>query len=360
MIGYLCATPFHIAAAITMQSGMFADQPSVLIVMNHFDVDQDLLERIDSTGVFDTVLLFDSNNKTKLNRLKRLAGAFVPSKLMRQLAYQTAFTHFVCFALDFLNLAYLIKAYKRRGLHCEFSFGDDGVGTYIREGIYQPKDFVGRLLWLTGRATALDEVKRVYAYKPDFMVANRRYELCPIEQSEAACCKRREALCAIWPVHEDLRINEGLLYFEQPNAQDVGGADLEREKQALRAAHELLHTPIIVKMHPRSIAENEWRNYDILKTKMPYEVMVLQQLCSPSVLMTVNSTALFSTYLFDDLQVSSCPSILLYRMMAHQNSALTEAMNVLCEKINQSQSKQCVFCPVTMEEFHALLQTIKT
>ena len=43
MIGYLCATPFHITAAITMQSGQFAGEPSTLIILNHFNVDDTLL-----------------------------------------------------------------------------------------------------------------------------------------------------------------------------------------------------------------------------------------------------------------------------------------------------------------------------
>lgn len=339
-----------------MQSGMFAGKKSTLIVMNHFDVDEALISRIKETGVFDEVVLFDSNNKTKLNRFKRLVNVFAPTKLMRKLANGTTFTHFVCFALDFSNLSYLMQRYEKRGIACEFSFGDDGIGTYIREGIYKPNDLVRKLLTACRRLDVLDRVRRVYAYKPEFMVANRGYDLHPIAQSEAACANRRQAVCRIWSLSEDVNIDNGILYFEQPNEADKDSQDQKIEQASLQMAIEALRTHSVVKLHPRSTAEEQWRAFGILKTKMPYEVMLLQKQCAPALMMTVNSTALFSTYLFDDLPAASCPSVLLYKLMLHQNEKLTSAMNSLCAGINGADKGAQVYAPETMDQLQQYLK----
>ncbi len=359
MIGYLCATPFHITAAITMQSGQFAGESATLIILNHFDVDEALLERIRQTGVFDEVLLFDSRYRTKMDNLKRLVNAFIPAPLMRRVANRTAFSHFICFALDFIDLTYIIRRYEKRGVACEFAFGDDGIGTYIRDGIYRPKPLAQKLLRLSGRLGLCDRVTRVYAYKPSYMVANTEYDVRAIEQSEQACERRRAAVSAIWPLEEDVPIDGGILYFEQPNEADRDSADQRVEQKWLRAAADALGVHTCVKMHPRSLAEPQWRPFNVLRTKMPYEVLLLQKRCAPALLMTVNSTALFSTYLFDDLLATECPSVLLYKLMVHRNEALTAATAQLCARINASQEAPRIFDPDTEEQLQQLLDSVK-
>ena len=54
-----------------------------------------------------------------------------------------------------------MKRYEKRGIACEFAFGDDGVGTYIRPGIYKPKPISQKLLKLNGRLGLVDRVTRV-------------------------------------------------------------------------------------------------------------------------------------------------------------------------------------------------------
>lgn len=359
MIGYLCATPFHITAAITMQSGQFAGEPATLIILNHFDVDEGLLERIRQTGVFDEVLLFNSRYRTKMDNIKRLINAFVPAPLMRRVANKTAFSHFVCFALDFIDLSYIIKRYDKRGIACEFAFGDDGIGTYIRDGIYRPKPLAAKLLRLNGRRGLCDRVTRVYAYKPSYMVANTEYDVHAIEQSTQACERRRAAVSAIWPLEEDVPIDGGILYFEQPNEADRDSEDQRVEQKWLRAAADVMGVHTCVKMHPRSQALAQWQPFNVLGTKMPYEVLLLQKQCAPALLMTVNSTALFSTYLFDDLPAAECPSVLLYKLMIHRNEALTAATAQLCARINASQQTQRIFDPDTEEELQQWLDSVK-
>ncbi len=358
MVGYLCATPFHITAAITLQSGQFAGKHSTLVILNHFGADEAFIERIRATGVFDEVILYDNNYRTLKDNIKRFSNAFFPVKLMKRLANKTNFTNFVCFALDFIDLTYIIKRYKKRGIECEFSFGDDGIGTYIREGIYKPKSVSERLLKLNGNSKYLSEVKKAYIYKPEYLVANRGYDITAILQDEQTCQKRRAAVGTIWPLDEEIAIDGNVLYFQQPSEEDKDATDLKIELECLEAAINTLGIGSAVKLHPRTDNFEDWEKFGIVKTRMPYEALMLQRQYKPAMLMTVGSTALFSTYLFDDLASSDCPSILLYKLMLHQSEVLTAAMNKLCDGINKGDGAELIFCPESAEELDKLLKNL--
>lgn len=356
MIGYLCATPLHIINAITMQSGMFSEKKSTLIILDHFDVNELVVERIKETNVFDEVILFHSNNKTKWNKVMRLVHSVVPAKTIRQLANDREYTHFVSFALDFINVTYIIKRYKKRGISCEFSYGDDGIGTYMNPNIYRPRKLAMEIMRWTCRLSFLDEIKKLYVYKPEYMVENKHYEIVAIEQSQKTCDKRKRAVCKIWPLDEKINLEHSILYFEQPNVLDNDKKDLETEQEILRNAEKLLNASTIIKMHPRSGAEKQWQAFCILKTKMPFEVILLHIQCKPKLIMTVNSTALFSTYLFEDLQVTNCPSILLYHLMEHQSITVNKSMDKLCMALNVSEHAKHIYNPDSLEELQELLK----
>ena len=359
MIGYFCATPFHITAAITMQSGMFAGEPATLVILDHFNVDEGLLERIRSTGIFEQVLLYDNKYRTKMDNFKRLLNAFFPVKFMRDLAHKTTFSHFICFALNFIDLTYMIKRYEKRGVSCEFAFGDDGVGTYIRPGIYRPKPLSEKLLRINGRLGLVDKVKRVYTYKPAFMAANREYDVQPILQSEEACAARREAVRVIWPVEDVAAIDGNVLYFEQPHEGGEGNDVVAMELSSMRLAVDTLGAQGVIKMHPRSTEEALWQDFNVLKARMPYEVMLLQKQCAPSLMMTVSSTALFSTYLFDDLPAASCPAVMLYKLLPQAPGSLTAQLDELCRTINDAQPAPCIFPVEGREALEQFLKDMK-
>ena len=358
MVGYFCATPLHVLSAITMQGGMFADEDSMLILLNHFHVDEALLGRIKESGVFTEVMLVENDYRTTVGNIKRLANAFFPIKPMRYVANKTCFTHFVCFALDYIDLAYIMTRYKKRGIRCEFSFGDDGIGTYIAE-IHQPKPLARKLLKLNGHLGILDEVTRLYAYKPEYLIVNRHFDVQPILQNEAACRARCAAAAHIWPLQEQTNIDGGVLYFEQPNPLDADNSDRDIEQAMLRRAMDTLGIHAAVKMHPRSDAEAAWSPFGVIHTKMPYEVMLQQAQCKPKLIMTISSTALFNTYMFDDLTAEPCPAILLYKMMRYVNRQACEAMTEMCERINAAQEKPRIYVPENEEELQKILEIIK-
>lgn len=355
---FVCATPYHIIASITLATGKFAGEESMLVVLNHFDIDEAMVQRIRSTRVFKEVLLYNSNNKTKWNKAKRLANVFVPDRVMNRLANQMAFSHCVFFALDFLNLAYMVKRYQKRGINCEFAFGDDGIGAYVNIACYHPKDFVVQLLKYTNRLSALETVKKLYVYKPELMVENREFVPEKIPQSPEIYEKLQQAVSKIFVMEADADVNHAILYFEQPIESEAGKENTKEEQRLLKQAMEKKNLKAVVKMHPRSTGEAVWHEFPIMKTKIPFEAMVLQKNYAPAVMMSNCSTAMFSVYLLDNLPIGKCPSIFLNRLVPYQNERLNKAIERYFNLLNSEDEAANLYSPATEEEFTVLLEKL--
>lgn len=355
---FFCATPYHIIASITLATGKFAGEESMLVVLNHFDIDEAMVQRIRSTGVFKEVLLYNSNNKSNWSKAKRLANVFVPDHVMNRLANQMSFSHCVFFALDFLNLAYMIKRYQKRGVDCEFAFGDDGIGAYLNVSCYHPKPLVVNLLKLTNRLTALESVKKLLVYKPELMVENTEFVLEKIPQSPEIYAKLQQAVAKIFVMESDIDVTNAVLYFEQPVDSAASKENAAEEQRLLKLAMEKKNLKAVVKMHPRSTCEALWNQFPIMKTKIPFEAMVLQKNYAPAVMMSNCSTAMFSVYLLDNLPVGKCPSIFLNRLIPHQNERFNKAMERYFHLLNSSDEEANLYSPSSEEEFTALLEKL--
>lgn len=359
MIGFLCATPYHIMAAATMASDMFANEKTTLIVLDHFAIDEALVEKMRNTGVFTDVILFKSNNKSLGNKLKRLAQAFVPHPLIRSLAKRKDFTHFFCFALDFLNISYLMHAFRKNQVDCTFSYADDGIGSYINEGIYQPNGLVKLLMAVNGRANELENIKTLYLYKPAYAVVNKEFEFVEIQQSETSYQALRRFVSEIWPFTEQVDFKDAILYFEQPKEGENGGNDTLLEQKALQKAKDLLGTEAFVKLHPRSFEKNDWSAFHLLKTRIPFEAMFLQTSFEPKLFMTDNSTAVFSPYMLNGGANLHCKTIFLNRLLHNQTEdTRTRAIDEICAHINEECKASLMESPATEEDFENILKTL--
>lgn len=359
MIGYLCATPYHIMAAVTMASDMFAEEDSTLIVLDHFNIDETLIEKIRKTGIFTDVLLFKSNNKSLMNKAKRFYNAFVPHPLMRSLAKRKDFTHFFCFALDFINISYLIQSFRKNGANCQFSFAEDGIGSYINESLYHPNKLASLLIQLNGRANALEAIQSLYIYKPEYAVVNKEFELVKIKQSPKTYETLRCFVSEIWPFEEEVDFKDSIVYFEQPKENPEENKDVTTEQNAIRKAEELLGAHAFVKLHPRSYENESWANFDTLKTRIPFEAIFLQTDFQPKLFLTDNSTAVFSPYMLDGDAELHCKTIFLNRLVHGDGAnAYTDTIDAVSAHINQKWQATLMESPASQEALEAILKNM--
>lgn len=355
---FFCATPYHIIASMALASGTMSGDPSTLVVMDHFSMDDGMLDRIRSTGIFREVILYTSNNKTKWNKAKRLLSVFCPDQTIRKLAHKTAFSHCVFFALDFLNLGYMAKVYRKRGIPCEFSFGDDGIGAYLNANCYRPKPLVVKLLKLSGRLDALRRVRLLYVYKPELMVENTDFTLRKIDQSREVYESVKKAVSQIFLLGPDADVNNAILYFEQPGTNEASSENIEVEKKVLHKAMQQLKARVVVKMHPRSTSEALFEEFEIMKTKMPFEAMVLQQDCAPVMMLSNCSTAMFSMYLLDNLPAAKCPAVFLNRYVPNQNEHFNNALARYRVLVDRDGENQRIFTPENEQQLQMILDRI--
>lgn len=349
MIGFLCATPYHIIAAMTMATGMYSDKKSVLVVMDHASgFDEQFIEKIEGLGIFHKVYLYKSNKKTKLNNVKRLVNAFFVPKLVRDLS-KTEFKHFFCFALNFIDAAYLIKQFEKRGIDCEVSFADDGIGTYVSNIIYKPKKISEIILKIKGNTKYLKKIKRLFVYRPELVVVDNGYELVQIEQNSTTSEKMKHAMSVLWPLDTKIDVGGKIVYFEQPYG-DVDKSVTEGEIAALRTVTKTHGVDACIKMHPRSTAEAIWSDFDIMKSKIPFEAMLLQLDSSPLMYMSNCSTALFSSYFIDTIDNGSTNTVMLNRFVRFLGSTTDSAFARLVDIVNRNYSGGSIYTPESEEE----------
>lgn len=350
MIGFLCATPYHIMVAITMATGEFADKKAVLVIMDHAaNFNEEFVKKVEGLGIFEKVLLYKSNKKTKLNNIKRLVNAFFVPKLVRDLA-KMDFSHFFCLALNFIDAAYLVKRYEKRGINCEVCFADDGIGTYVSKTIYVPKKVSTLILKLNGNMKYLYKIKKLYAYKPELIVVEDRFELVKIVQNSHTASELRRAMGVLWPIDTDIDMGGKILYFEQPYGDTEGGEVVFDEIRLLGLVTKTNGMGACIKMHPRSTYESLWADFDIIKSKIPFEAMLAQIECSPLMYMSNCSTALFSCYFLDTLDSKAPSTVMLNRMLTFPGPDSNKRFAKFTARINECFPEGSIFAPESEDE----------
>lgn len=356
MTGYLCATPYHIMAATTLASGLCSEDKNILVILDHFSVSDDFAEKIEKCNLFDKVIIYKSNKKTKLNNVKRLVNAFFPPKIMKDLS-KFDFDRFFCLALDFIDITYLMKKLEKRGKKCEFAFADDGLGSYLNDNIYNPKRVSEIILKLNGRISYLDKIEKMYVYKPEYVVANKRFVTEKIPQTEKTTAALKNLANAVWKLDIDVDIDGKTLYFEQP--YEAGKDFTAREQEFITNIKNTLAVESAIKMHPRSFGDENWKAFDVIESKMPIEAMLMQMDCTPLVMMTNYSTASFATYLFDNLGASDCPTILTFKCIENQDLQLGALIEKFIDKVNKTLPKKSIYLPEDEKELIRIVESIK-
>lgn len=346
-------------ASITMATGMYADKKSVLVVMDHAaNFNEEFVEKIRSLDIFYDVKLYKSNNKTKINNIKRLLNTVFIPKVVRELA-STPFEKFFCLALNFIDAAYLIKNFKKRGVDCEVAFADDGIGTYVSETIYRPKKISGIILKTNGNYKYLREIKRAFVYRPELVVVDLGLELVEIEQSEKSTAALKRAISVLWPLDSDVDAGGKIMYFEQPYGDEGAGPVVEREIALLKEVVSELSVEACIKMHPRSDAEKMWSYFDVIKSKIPFEAMLLQQTCNPLMYMSNCSTALFSSYLISSFEGASNNAVMLNQMPGlSMSDSGTAALKAFVLQVNDKYKNGNIYSPKSKDELFDIVRTV--
>ena len=354
MIGFYCATPFHVIVAVNMMLNEYKDEPADIYVLNYFPQAIEVVEMLKQTGLFQKVVFINLNNYNIWEKSKRLFHSFIPDKDIRDICNKFSYDNFFFLALDFLNIAFIVKAALRKKSNCSFGYAEDGIGSYIKD-IYVPSKTVSRLLRITGRIKYLKYVDKLYVFAPEFVVANRNFKVIGIQKFDGQSVQLKRICSILWPDMPKLKAVNKILYFQQPLGERTGSDTSMAERQLINhVVSEYGVESITVKIHPR-VSDCDICSQDIvLESRTPFEIFALEYNTSKNVLISALSTACFTPFLL----LGQYPSLIFtYKILGDGVLSLTgdiEKFMNMFESLYRDKGK--LFIPETIEEFNTCLK----
>ncbi|NBI70635.1 hypothetical protein D3Z50_06105 [Clostridiaceae bacterium] len=288
MTCFFCATPYHVLLASIMKITYLKKETAELILYNHFKGAYALYENLKRTTLFSNVYFINENNYTLFNKLKRAFHIVFPDSVVKRVAKRCVYNEIVFFAIDFLSASYIIREYNKRNLACIFSYGEDGIGTYMDPGIYSPSPKTAFMLKITGRLRWLDRIHNIYVLEPKLLQSNFNKQIQLI--CLPAFLDSEGYLNILWPERRKDKIGS-VVYLQEPFVEDRNQKEVTDEKNVVEICQAIVgDSEFTIKLHPRT------RNYrvnskHIVKTSIPFECLLKPQELDDKIIISIMSTA---------------------------------------------------------------------
>lgn len=351
-VGFYCATPFHILAAINLKITLYKNNTCDLYVLNHFDDANDLVSRFKELKLFRNVKIINYNNRNLFNKLKRVTSILFPSKIIRSIYTQNSYSDFYFFAYDFINISLIIKKYYLQGKNCKFIYGDDGVGSYI-ENIYTPKKSTQYLLKFISRYKYLKYINTLAVYNSELVFENSHFNIEKIPQCNFSNIDFCNLISKLWPGNNDFYNKRKIIYFQQmPFEMEITNNNYTENDifNAIKDANLIDDTTI--KPHPRSKNDNISTNFYLLNDKRPFEVILQNLDVNNKILISPISTALFSPY----LMYGQRPTLIILNTLLGMKIQCTNEISDYFKKfIKITGYEKKIFVPKDINEFKKML-----
>lgn len=292
MIGFFGTTPYHILLSMSMALNDFKGHDTCLVVFKRFKNSETIIEKLKEKKVFNKIVALDTHDFDKWKVWNRRYRMFFFYPEFQKLAKGNTFEEFIFFAPDFLEVSYMIKLLEKKSPLCKFSFGEDGIGTYLNENIYVPSDRGKKWLRLLNRMKYLNKIDNIYVKHPKLMFNQSRYSISSI------CSNMTEELKSmilfIWP--HNFELDNGILFLQQPFFEDEKWELAKIQEDILGDLAFRFGKNVNVKLHPRTSHYDSTLPINYLPDRGLVESLFLK---SPDIrtIVGINSTALFSSYL---------------------------------------------------------------
>ena len=350
-VGYFCATPLHVLHAISLRLTVDSAGTAQLFVYNHFADAKRLVTALRQLGPFERVELIDSCTKTLWDKLQRLWHSVIPIAPVRRLLRGAfPFDKAVFFVLDALTMTQLMK----RGKSCDFYYGEDGIGSYINQRLYQYSAESRLLLRLTGREKYLRRIRGIYLHQPSLRVAHRDIPAALMPSVSLSAPPMAQILQQLWPLQEDaIDTDRRGIYLREPLQELFEGAFDDLEQRIMACIHTVFTSDkVYIKPHPRMPAPlgagRDWLTCDV-----PFER--LMGLFDPdrSVLVSVVSTAALQPVLLGDRPPVM---VFLYRLLLQPEDPLRRLWDTFFEKLRAyGKVGERVLIPDTLQQLNKTL-----
>ena len=357
MIGFCCATPYHLLLTLHMATHEFANEKKCLIVFNHFSNTEEVVERINCSKIFEEVILIKNQKLGRLTKWVRRMHLLVLYSSIKKLCHKYTFDKIIFFLLDPLIIAPIIKKIIEKNPVCEVCLGEDGIGAYITPHLYKPKDanFKANLfLKLTGGEYWLNYFKYHYLLHPELVAYNSSLIIRKILPLKSDDENFNNLITKVWDTKtfEDYKI----LFLQQP-LNESGLNSLEKiQIEFLKLfSHDGATQNLAIKVHPRSCACDYPQNCVIIGPEVMYE-FAIKNMKETKLIVSVISSALLTPFL---LWNKTIPIAFLYKMCKNSENELSENMEKFIYLFKQH-FVQCggkIYLPESKRELVSLLKS---
>lgn len=349
MICFFCATPYHIMLSIIIKENHFKAQSADIVIYNHFHGAKNLYEKILDTGIFKNVYFFNENNSSIKNRFKRIYHSIFPQKVIQRIANNSHYSEMIFFALDFLNISYIIKRYHRSHKKCIFSYGEDGMGTYM-EPIYVPNKYLRLFLKITRRKQFLKKIKTLYVLVPHLLQCNNFKNI-----KQIGTAKNNEILTfckqTLWSEGIGIQLKR-VVYMQEPFYNDFSLNIDYIEHQILDICNKIFQNDFLIKLHPIT-QKFKYSSASILRMNIPFELLLTESKPDSLIIISFLSTAAITPgFLFGHTPYL----IFTYELLADKCPFInTEVTAFITELKKLKTCHERIFIPKTIEELKTIL-----
>ncbi len=354
MICFFCATPYHIILSFILKETHFKNKNADLVIYNHFSDAKNIYLRIKKTNKFKKVYFFDENNINILNKFKRLFHSFFPSKIMRYIAHNSSYSEIIFFALDFLNIGYIIKNHHQIRSKCVFSYGEDGIGTYLDPSTYSPNKYLDILLVILQRKSYLKKINSLYTLAPELLQYNIKDNIKQIQlysdNDILEYCKNN-----VWRESKKTNLRQ-VIYIQQPFSDDLSINISKIEQEILNLCKNTFYNDFIIKLHPRTLKFNYFYKY-ILRIDIPFECLISGSDIESMIIISFLSTAAITPGL---LYKRSPYLIFVYKLLSDECPFFDKHITSFINRINQIENyKGKIFIPQDIKEFNEIITNLR-
>jgi len=351
MIGFFCTTPYHILLTISMALNEFKNDKLCLVVFKRFRDSDRIVKKLNEEKIFDKIITIDTLEFTSFKNWNRRYRMFRFYPQFKEVAQRECFKEFIFFAPDYIEVSFMIKLISKNSPRCIFSYGEDGIGTYIYDNIYEPNSRGRWWLNLLKRTKYLDKIKHIYVKYPELILNHQRYELKQINRTISE--KFKAIILNIWPCN--IELEKRIIFLQQPFQEDLNTSMARSQDKILKRLSTDFSDKFVVKLHPRTRYLPKDLSLEVLDFDGLVESLFLRSESVNGVI-GINSSALFTPYL---LFGKTIPIILLYKLSDYQElSKRMESFIYYFEKQFKADGGK-LYIPKDYEELHRILEYLE-
>lgn len=343
---FIVNTYFQLITCLNLAVNEFSSDENSIILTDRSKGMYEKIDDLKSLGIFEDVLYVETKTKCTGSKIKKYImyltkrDYFCNLNLYIDKLFWFNYDIFTCSVFDSL-----ININPK--MRC--SYYDEGFICYVKKNKMNIINSFIRSILFKKRITK--RVDSFYLYHPELLTYNIDVSVKKIptlnkNDNRLMCCfEKIFGTCS-------LNIKEKYVFFEESFFCDNKGID---DMIVIDSILEIVGSEnLAVKLHPRNLVDRFSKNgVCVLKTNVPWEVLVMLNDFSDKCLLTITSGSVLASILYFD---QSIDTYLLYNCTDKKSDMLTKKYLLYLELLKKNNGTHCLYVPDSLDDFKKNLE----